>query len=311
MAIIVTTNESSPAAPETKLAETNSEVNKENSESAHGNEQDETAEASEALESEESEEQSDESEDEHDEEKSQQDEKPKKKGGFKKRIERFQRKLSVAEQEVAYWKEQALKGNSKPEPETTKAHAKEESNDEPQEQDFETFKEYQKALIKYELSQEKKESDKKARESQVKSDYQKQVEKFQSKVSEFAKTKDDFEDVISEVDDVPLSHAVQESITSSENGPELMYELAKNKKELMRINALSPILAAREIGKIEARLAKTETKPIPKTTKAPAPIAPVGSNGSAKPKKSITDPNLTQSEYEQLRREQMKKNRGY
>lgn len=307
MGIIVTTNESITAAPEkTELAENNSEVNQETSESVQGEEQDETTEESETSESEESLDNTEESEDEHDEEKSQQDEKPKKKGGFKKRIERFQRKLSVAEQELAYWKEKALKENSKAEPES-KTPAKTETNGKPKVDDFATYEEYTEALTDWKIEQREKERDSKARETQVKTEYQKQVETFQSKVSEFAKTKDDFEDVISEVDDVPLSLGVSEAITSSENGPELMYELAKNKKELMRINALSPILAAREIGKIEARLAKTESKPIPKTTKAPAPISPVGNKGSATIKKSIYDPNLSQADYERLMAEREKR----
>lgn len=307
MAIVVTTNESTTAAPEkSELAENNSEVNKENSESVQGEEQDETIEESETSESEETEEQSEESEDEHDEEKSQQDEKPKKKGGFKKRIERFQRKLSVTEQELAYWKEQALKGNSKAETEV-QAPAKQEANSKPKADDFTSYEDYTEALTDWKIEQREKERETKAKETQVKTEYQKQVESFQSKVSEFAKTKDDFEDVISEVDDVPLSLGVSEAITSSENGPELMYELAKNKKELLRINALSPILAAREIGKIEARLAKTESKPIPKTTKAPAPITPVGNKGSATIKKSIYDPNLSQADYERLMAEREKR----
>jgi hypothetical protein len=57
-----------------------------------------------------------------------------------------------------------------------------------------------------------------------------------------------------------------------------MYELAKNPEEFERINKLGALTAAREIGKIEAKLpdlsSDKETKKI--TTKAPAPLKPVG-----------------------------------
>jgi hypothetical protein len=102
------------------------------------------------------------------------------------------------------------------------------------------------------------------------------------------------------------SVTLQQIIVNSDNGPELMYELAKNKAEYARINAMSPIAAAREIGRIEASLTKpseekkTEQK---KITKAPQPIAPVGSKSSTVSKRPEE---MSQREYEAKRREEMK-----
>jgi len=85
--------------------------------------------------------------------------------------------------------------------------------------------------------------------------------------------------------------------------------LAKDKAEFDRINSLNPIAAAKEFGKIESKISANsseEKKPEPKKiTKAPQPIVPVGSKGGSA-SKSIDDPNISQKEYERLRREQMR-----
>ena len=108
---------------------------------------------------------------------------------------------------------------------------------------------------------------------------------------------------------VEVPHYVSELFITSEHGPALMYELAKNTKELERISKLSPIQAALEIGKLEAKITSSSKSAAPsvekKATKAPAPIDPVGGKGGSV-KKSLSDPNLSQAEYEKLRREQMK-----
>lgn len=88
-----------------------------------------------------------------------------------------------------------------------------------------------------------------------------------------------------DVDDIPMSLTVQEVILASDNGPELMYELAKNPEEYARICKLPAVQAARELGKFEARISssqdtKKETKQLTKT-KAPPPIKPVGSKASS------------------------------
>ena len=130
------------------------------------------------------------------------------------------------------------------------------------------------------------------------------------RVKSFADKTEDFMDVIEAVDDIPVSAALQEIIVSSENGPELMYELAKNREEYERIAKLSPLAVARELGKLEVKLAAraSEQKAEPKKlTKAPQPIEPVGSGGAGKVRKSITDPDISQAEYERLRREQLKR----
>jgi len=240
------------------------------------------------------------------------DKKPKHKSGFKKRIDKLNRRLSEKDQELEYWKQQAIKGKSETQ-ETKPNQAQEKPSameGEPQEDSYDTHKDYLKAVVKWELKQEEQAKEAKRRESEIKSAEQKRIDSFNEKLEKFAETTDDFFDVL---DTVPLAPIhVQEAIRSSDMPGEVLYELCKNPSELKRLSELTFAQAAKEIGKIEARLAKesdssntNETK----TTKAPAPIKPVGS-GSGKTFKSLHDPSLSQSEYERIRQAQMAKN-GY
>lgn len=254
--------------------------------------QDETHEDSETSKVENDEDESSDSDNDEENKDESEDKKPKKKGGFQKRIERFQKKLSEKDQELEYWRKEALRAKD-PVKQVSDASAdaktqKTVSDGKPKPDSFETHSEYIEALTDWKLEQKDKEREEKQKQTQVKTEYEKQVQSFQSKVQEFSKTAKDFQEVVNEVDDIPLSVGLQEAILSSDVGPNLMYELAKDREELERINSLSAVQAAREIGKIEARLSKadfTQTKEI-KTTKAPPPISPVSNKGTSKSTKS-------------------------
>jgi hypothetical protein len=232
------------------------------------------------------------------------DAKPKKKKGFKKRIDKLNLRVSEKEQEVEYWKAQALKQQQ---PKTESALAQEKAPTEiegkPRADKFETHEEYVEALTDWKLEHRERERETKSREAQVKLEYEKTAQSFQAKIAEFKESNDDFDDVVSDVDDIPLPMTVQDAIRTSDVGPALMYELAKNRDDLERIVRLSPIAAAREIGKIEARISKEpETRSEKKSTKAPPPISPVGSKGTAKVMKSPEDMSI--EEYKQWRNNQ-------
>jgi hypothetical protein len=84
-----------------------------------------------------------------------------------------------------------------------------------------------------------------------------------------------------------------ETIQSSDIGPELAYYLGSNPKDADRIARLSPLSQAKEIGKIEAKLAAEP--PMKKTTSAPAPITPVTARSSGGPAFDTTDPRSTKT----------------
>jgi hypothetical protein len=229
-------------------------------------------------------------------------EKPKKKNkGFKKRIDKLRGELSAKDQEINYLKQLALdKASARENPIETQKKSEAKLDGKPLAEKFDTHDEYLEALTDWKLEQRETERENKKREVELKTQQQSQAQSFQAKVKDFAKSTEDFNDVVSEVDDITLTPGLQEVLISSEVGPELMYELAKNRKELERINALGPLAAAREIGKIEARLSKAHSpSKEAKQTKAPQPISPVGNKGSGKPAKSPENMNF--GEYKKWR----------
>ena len=122
-------------------------------------------------------------------------------------------------------------------------------------------------------------------QSQVLESYQEREEQARDKY-------DDFEQVAYNPN-LPITNVMAETIQHSEIGPELAYYLGSNPKDAERISRLSPYLQAKEIGKIEAKLA--DNPPVKRTTSAPAPISPVTARTSGSPTHDTTDPRSTKS----------------
>jgi hypothetical protein len=268
-----------------------------------------------ALESDTEELEADESQDADDESESDdqkdEDPRPKKKNGFKKRIDKLNQRVSEREQEIAYWKAEALKQKSQdnqPKEEPAKVIA--ETASKPLADNFDTHEEYVEALTDWKIEQREAQRSVKDREAQVKTEYQKAIDSHMSRIEEFKKSAPDFNDVLKEFDEdhagFRFSAGLEESLITSDLGPAVIYELAKNPKELMRINALGVVAQAREIGKIEARLSRQEKPEPKKLTNAPAPLKPVGGKNAAS-SKSLND--MDPDEYMRERREQLKNSR--
>ena len=117
---------------------------------------------------------------------------------------------------------------------------------------------------------------------------QSQVLESYHDVEEEARTKyDDFEQVAYNPK-LPITNVMAETIQSSDVGPELAYYLGSNPKEADRISRMSPLSQAKEIGKIEAKVA--DSPPVKKPSNAPAPIQPVATGSSRGPAYDTTDP---------------------
>lgn len=233
--------------------------------------------------------------------------KPKKKSGSQRRKERAER----AEAEVArlqkLMEQMALKGagDSKAEPKVEPKPAA--GAGKPHPDDFATHVDYVEALTDWKTDQKLNERDQKSQKQALEIEQAKAIEAHHSRVKAFSEKTKDFQDVLEGVDDLPVSPTVEGMLLSSENGPEIMYELAKNRAEFERINKLAPFAAVRALTLIEAKLApqsSDEKKPEQKkTTKAPKPIDPVGGKAGSG-EKSIFDPNISQADYEKLRAKQ-------
>jgi hypothetical protein len=85
-----------------------------------------------------------------------------------------------------------------------------------------------------------------------------------------------------------------QTIQASEIGPDVAYFLGSNPKEADRISRLAPLLQAREIGKLEAKIASDP--PVKKVSSAPAPITPIrGGKVNAPAVYDTTDPRSIKS----------------
>jgi hypothetical protein len=145
---------------------------------------------------------------------------------------------------------------------------------------FESTDAYAEALALRKAEELIAQRDRQKEQAQVVEAYSEREEKARDKY-------DDFEDVVYNPK-LRITDVMAESIQSSENGPDLAYWLGSNPKEAERIARLSPILQAKEIGKIEVRLA--DNPPVKKSTSAPTPISPVTARSSGSPSHDTTDP---------------------
>ena len=110
------------------------------------------------------------------------------------------------------------------------------------------------------------------------------------------KTNPEYDALVRNNDDLPISRAMAETIVLSDKGPEVALYLGNHPEESARIASMSYALAAKEIGKIEAKLEASA----PKISTAPAPMKPVGSA-----KAIATDlANASMEEYRKLRKAQ-------
>ena len=131
----------------------------------------------------------------------------------------------------------------------------------------------------------------KAEELLARRDAQKQrtefVEAYHDREEDARNKYDDFEQVAYNPN-LRITDVMAETIQTSDAGPDVAYFLGSNPKEADRIARLPPILQAKEIGKIEARLASDP--PVKKSSSAPSPISPVTARGSGSPAYDTTDP---------------------
>ena len=119
-----------------------------------------------------------------------------------------------------------------------------------------------------------------ARHSEIVSAYQDREEDARDKY-------EDFEQVAYNPN-LPITTVMAQTIQASEIGPEVAYYLGANPKEADRISRLEPMIQAKEIGRIEAKL--VTDPPVKKSTSAPSPISPVTARNSGNPTFDTTDP---------------------
>ena len=185
-------------------------------------------------------------------------EKPRHKPGSQKWKEKALREA----QEKDFWKAQALQ-NKAPEP----APVAPVSADGPKQDDFETHAEWVKASIRF--------------EAKAMIEAEKRQQTWEQKAAATRQKFDDFDDAL-QTAPAP-SRAVAEVLNESPLGGDVAYHLATHPDEYARINRLSPVAAALELGRIEARLNPAQKKAPAPATKAPRPPSPVTAASATRP----------------------------
>ena len=212
-------------------------------------------------------EEGDEGDDQGGEEKPQ--EKPKR--SARERINELTKRAHEAEREAQRWREAAERKTADP-------------SEKPNPDKFGSYDEYVEALADWKADQRVAESFKRrdaersqaaeARAAEAK------AQAWAERQSEFREATPDYDAVVGK-SSVQVAPHVVDALLDSDSGPELAYHLAKRPETVKRINALSPLSAARELGRIEATLSSPAAPQIKPASKAPAPITPVRSSAPA------------------------------
>ena len=155
---------------------------------------------------------------------------------------------------------------------------------EPQPSQFEDAFEYAKALAEWSTEKALRERD--AAEAQRKQQEAEAVKhrEWADRVAKAKANLPDFDDMVAS-SDVVVSNEVRDAIMESEVGPQLLYHLADNPEVAESLAKMPAVKALREIGKLEARLERSDAKPEVKTvaakSNAPAPISPLRATSAA------------------------------
>lgn len=150
---------------------------------------------------------------------------------------------------------------------------------------YDSDESYAEALATVKAEQLVKQRKQQEEQRKILAAYEESEEKARDKYDDF--------DQVTRNPNLPITQVMLESIQSSDIGPDVAYYLGTNPKEAERIANLSPYLQAKEIGKIEVKLASNP--PVKKTSSAPAPINPVTARGTTPPVYDTTDPRSTKA----------------
>jgi hypothetical protein len=178
---------------------------------------------------------------------------------------------------------------------------------EPDVNNYTDYNKYSRDLVKWEVRNAQREAAAADQRRQAEQAERGKVQTWQSRLSSAAAELADF-DAVAFNADLPVSRVMGDAIMESELGPQLLYHLGSHPEEAARISKLSPVSQVRELGKIEASLAKPEASaaaeeenpPTSVISKAPAPIPrPAGSAQKGNPARNIEG--MSQAEYRALR----------
>lgn len=193
----------------------------------------------------------------------------------KERIAEVTRKMHEREREAEYWRGVA-EGRTKPNQEQGKEPAAdaEDPDPAPDPADYEYGEADPKFIIEVAKHTTRTEMAEARRRDVIDSNLQRVEQDWQSKTTAAKEKYPDFDDRViagAAKGEWPCSQIVSLGIKTSEVGADIAYHLATNVDEAKRIDGLSPIEQARELGKLEGRFAQDPAPQRKIATDAPEP----------------------------------------
>ena len=221
----------------------------------------------------------------------------------KGRFDEVYGKWKSTERDLEYWRELAVRQN-KPEPVVEKAP----ELPTPEQHGFDDAK-YQAALTDYNRHIARSEALSVIKAEREQERQQAKVQTFRQREAEFAAKNPAYQEKVYN-NAVPISEAMVELIAESEDGPAVAMYLADNIELASQIYGLSPVQTAREMGRIEARLAQAKVAPVPKPvlTNAPPPPPTIEAVEPAVVR-DLGDPKISDAEFAKIRKRQIAQRR--
>lgn len=187
----------------------------------------------------------------------------------RKRIDKIVWQREEARREAEHWKRMAQQ-----KPAETKPEAQDPTKPRADDPRFKSYDEYTEAVAEWKVEQRIKKAQEEFNKRTEHERFQESKRAFDERVLKVREKYPDFDELF---DRAPISEAMAPTILESEQGPELAVYLSKNPDVARKIYNLSPTQAARELGKIEAKL--DDLLQIKAVTDAPAPLRPVRPKG--------------------------------
>jgi hypothetical protein len=190
-----------------------------------------------------------------------------------KRIGKLSKKLSEKEQEIEYWRQQAMAKNESVQPAVVDVV---EPSGKPHAADFATNEEFIEALTEWKIEQREAAIAETRKQNDLKNAYFERVEAFKQSAPDFTIAVSEVQDIIGR------DSNMVDFILDSDVGPAIAYHLANNEAELNRIMSMSPVRRIAALSRIETEF--NTRKPIAKDRPVQQPASRLTSNtGSAVP----------------------------
>ncbi len=240
--------------------------------------------------------------------------KPKRTGGFQRKIERLVREneyLTRRFHELSYQQQQRPQQPQQPQQQPVAQDGR------PRQDQFDSYDEYFDKLTDWKLEARLQQEHTAQQQRHQAAQQQERLTGWQQRVGQFKSEAPDFEDVLESVDHINLTPVLQQAIMADALGPKLAYELARRPEDFARIASLDPVGALTALGEFKARLEPAKTaapqqhtngngvKPV---SRAPNPIRPVGQGAGAT--STVPPDQMPLGDYIRWRERSMKAARG-